>query len=71
MLTRRIVDWSMRDTLHTEIVLDALNMAIERKRPAQGLIHHSDRGIKYSAEADRSALAGEGITLSISRKSGH
>ena len=46
MHTRKIVGWSMRQTLHTEIALDALNMAVERQRPAPGLIHHSDRGIQ-------------------------
>ncbi len=39
----------MRDTLHIKIALDALNMAVERQRPAPCLIHHSDRGIKYAA----------------------
>lgn len=42
MHTRKIVGWSMRQTLHTEIALDALAMAIARQRPAPGLIHHSD-----------------------------
>ena len=68
MHTRKIVGWSMRQTLHTEIALDALNMAVERQRPAPGLIHHSDRGIQYAAEAYRSALARSGITPSMSRK---
>lgn len=36
--TRKIVGWSMRDTLHTEITLDALKMALERQRPAIGLV---------------------------------
>ena len=62
MHTRKIVGWSMRQTLHTEIALEALNMAVERQRPAPGLIHHSDRGIQYAAEAYRSALARQGIT---------
>ena len=40
--TRKIVGWAMRETLHTEIALEALTMAIERQRPAPGLIHYSD-----------------------------
>ena len=68
MHTRKIVGWSMRQTLHTEIALDALNMAVERQRPATGLIHHSDRGIQYAAETYRLALARSGITPSMSRK---
>ena len=43
--TRKIVSWSMRETLHTEIALEALTMAIVRQRSPPGLIHHSDRGI--------------------------
>ena len=59
---------SCLETLHAQIALDALNMAIQRQRPAPGLIHHSDRGIQYAAEAYRQALAGSGITPSMSRK---
>ena len=68
MHTRKIVGWCMRESLHVEIALDALNMALERQRPAPGLIHHSDRGIQYAAEAYRSALVRSGITPSMSRK---
>ena len=68
MHTRKIVGWSMRETLHTEIALEALNMAIERQQPAPGLIHHSYRSIQYAAETYRSALARSGIIPSMSRK---
>ena len=51
--TRKLVGWSMRETLHTQITLEALAMAIKRQRPAPGLIHHSDRGVQYAAEACR------------------
>lgn len=68
MHTRKIVGWSMRDSLHTRITLEALTMAIQRQRPAPGLVHHSDRGIQYAAEAYRSELAAAGITPSMSRK---
>jgi putative transposase len=67
--TRKLVGWSMRETLHTEIALEALSMAVERQRPPPGLIHHSDRGIQYAAEPYRSALARSGITSSMSRES--
>jgi putative transposase len=46
--SRRIVGWSMANHLRTELVLDALNMAIYKRRPAPGLIHHSDRGSQYT-----------------------
>jgi transposase InsO family protein len=68
LFTRKIVGWCMRPTLHVEIALDALQMAIERQRPAPGLIHHSDRGIQHAAEAYRAALARFHITPSMSRK---
>jgi len=68
MHIRKIVGWSMRQTLHTGIALEALSVAVQRQRPAPGLIHHSDRSIQYAAEAYRSALARSGITPSMSRK---
>ncbi len=47
--TRRCVGWAMRDTLASEIVTAALDMAILRARPAAGLIHHSDHGSQYTS----------------------
>ena len=46
--SRRIVGWSMRETLHADGVIAALEMAIEQRRPA-GVIHHSDRGSQYTS----------------------
>ena len=43
--SRRVVGWSMAGHLRTELILDALDMAISRRRPSVGLIHHSDRGL--------------------------
>ncbi len=60
--------WAVRDTLHADIALEALEMAVERQRPAPGLVHHSDRGVQYAADACRQALAAAGITPSMSRK---
>ena len=42
--SRRIVGWSMAEHMKTELVTDALNMAVHRRRPDPGLIHHSDQG---------------------------
>jgi putative transposase len=42
--SRRIVGWSMADHMRSELVVDALQMAVARRRPAPGLIHHSDQG---------------------------
>ena len=44
--TRKIVGWAMRETLHAEIAVEALEMAIRRQRPAPGLICRSDRGVQ-------------------------
>ena len=45
--SRRIVGWSMRDDLRAELVVDALEMAVNRRQPKPGLIHHSDQGKQY------------------------
>lgn len=68
MYTRKVVGWSMRETLHASIALEALGMAVARQRPPPGLIHHSDRGIQYAADEYRQALAAAGISPSMSRK---
>src|SRR3712207_5364874 len=47
--SRRIVGWSMADHMCHELVVDALTMAVARRRPAPGLIHHSDQGSQYVA----------------------
>lgn len=65
---RKIVGWSMRETLHAEIALDALAMATRRQRPAPGLICHSDGGVQHACEPYRDALASAKITPSMSRK---
>lgn len=44
--SRRIVGWSMATHLRTELVVDALEMAVWRRKPAAGLVHHSDRGVQ-------------------------
>lgn len=66
--TRKIVGWSMRETLHAKIAIEALEMAVRRQRPAPGLICHTDRGIQYACEDYRKALAAAKITPSMSRR---
>jgi len=68
LYSRKIVGWAMRDHLRTELASTALMMAIQRQRPAGGLIHHSDRGVQYASHDYRSALVAAGITASMSRK---
>jgi len=47
--SRRIVGWAMADTLRTDLVVEALNMAVWNRRPATGVVHHSDRGAQYTS----------------------
>ena len=56
LATRKIVGWSMRDHMRTELPLAALMMAAQRQRPAEGLICHFDRGSQYASEAYRKQL---------------
>jgi putative transposase len=67
LFSRRIVGWSMADHLRSDLCLDALSMAIERRRPAPGLLHHSDRGIQYACQAYRAFLDHHHIEPSMSR----
>jgi putative transposase len=68
LYTRKIVGWSMRDHMRTELVLAALIMAIQRQRPAPGLIHHSDRGSQYASDDYRRVLTDAHMVQSMSRK---
>jgi putative transposase len=63
--SRRIVGWSMANHLRTELVLDALNMAIYNRRRAAGLIHHSDRGSQYTSVEFGSRLREGGLLPSM------
>ena len=47
--SRKVVGWSMASYLRTELVVDALEMALWRRKPGAGLIHHTDRGAQYTA----------------------
>jgi putative transposase len=65
--SRRVVGWAMADHLRTELALDALAMALARRHPAAGLVHHTDRGCQYTAAAYQAALAAHGLVCSMSR----
>jgi transposase InsO family protein len=66
--SRRCVGWAMRDTMEVELVLSALRMACADRRPAPGLIFHSDRGSQYAAGVYRGELAAQEMRASMSRK---
>jgi transposase InsO family protein len=63
--SRRVVGWAMADHLRTELVLDALTRAIRHRRPAAGLIHHSDRGCQYASLAFGQQLREAGVLPSM------
>ena len=66
--SRRIVGWSMRDDLKTELVVDALGMAVTRRKPPAGVVHHSDRGSQYTSLAFGATLRGSGLVASMGRR---
>jgi putative transposase len=68
LFSRKIVGWSMSESLESKFVLDALEMARSSRNPLPGLLHHSDRGVQYSAGAHRLALEKFGAISSMSRK---
>jgi transposase InsO family protein len=66
--SRKVVGWALADHMRTSLVEDALSMAFARRRPAGGVIFHSDRGCQYTS-GDFAALArANGVILSVSRK---
>ncbi|TXK76078.1 IS3 family transposase [Paenibacillus sp. N3.4] len=68
LYTRKIVGWKLGDRMTTDLVLDALNQAYLAKKPAEGLIHHSDRGSQYTSEDYRAKLEEYKMTASMSRR---
>jgi transposase InsO family protein len=65
---RRIVGWNMADHLRTELVIAALEMAVARRRPARGLIQHSDHGSQYVALGFGQQAHEPGIAVSMGSK---
>jgi transposase InsO family protein len=65
--SRKIVGWNLAPKLTTELALTALRRAIDSRKPAPGLIHHSDRGVQYASVAYVDTLLQHGIIPSMSR----
>jgi putative transposase len=63
--SRRVVGWAMADHLRTGLVLDALAMAVHRRRPTPGLVHHSDHGCQYTSLAFSRRCREAGIAQSM------
>jgi putative transposase len=68
LFSRRIVGWAMSDVIDSALVQDAMKMALLHRRPDEGLIHHSDRGVQYAANDFQDLLEDNDIICSMSRK---
>ncbi len=68
LYSRKVLGWSMDDTMKTSLVNDALIMALKRKKTAKGLIWHTDRGSQYASYEHKDLLKKHDIIQSMSRK---
>jgi transposase InsO family protein len=68
LYSRRIVGWEGADHLRTALTVAALQKALEQRRPAKGLMHHSDRGVQYACGQYQSLLVQHGMRCSMSRR---
>ncbi len=68
LASRNMVGWSMQATLEQTLVRAALDMALGRRQPPEGVIHHSDHGVQYAAGEYQAVLARSGMKASMSRK---
>jgi putative transposase len=68
LYSRMVVGWKLSERINQQLVIDALKMAISRRKPSAVLIHHSDRGSQYASGEFRRELGAFGIHASMSRK---
>ena len=68
LYSRRIIGWSMAESMEASLVVDALHMAVGRRGAPRHLLHHSDQGRQYGSEEFQNALRLQGITCSMSRR---
>lgn len=68
LFSRAVVGWAMSSRINAALVNDALRMAIWKRKPARGLIFHSDRGSQYASESHRKIHLTHGILASMSKK---
>ena len=66
LFSRMVVGWAMAEAMESRLVVDAVEMAIARRRPEAGLLAHSDRGSQYASDHYQRVLASEGIVCSMS-----
>lgn len=68
LFSRRVIGWSIDERMTKPLVIRALMMAVNQRKPMRGLIHHSDRGSQYASKHYQDLLAAYGIKASMSRK---
>lgn len=68
LFSRKVVGWAMDDNMRTQLVCRALNMAVQARRPPQGLLFHSDRGSQYASGEHQALLEKNQMICSMSRK---
>lgn len=68
LFSRRVIGWSMSDTIDRHLCLSALQMALVNRQPPPGLVHHTDRGSQYASDEYQAALLTLGFVGSMSRK---
>ena len=66
--SRRVVGWALGRSLEAELTLRALRMALGQRKPAPGLVHHSDRGVQYASRDYTALLDAHGVRISMSRR---
>ncbi len=68
LFSRRVVGWSMDSRMKAPLVNNALSMALWSRKPARGLISHTDRGSQYASDSHRDLLENHGVIQSMSRQ---
>lgn len=68
LFSRKIIGWSMQSRLEKGLVIDALLMALGQRKPAGGVLHHSDRGSQYASKEYQALMMEAGLQCSMSRK---
>jgi putative transposase len=66
--SRRVIGWALGRTLEAKLAVSALRMAIDQRKPAAGLVHHSDRGVQYASTEYISLLKEYQAKISMSRR---
>jgi putative transposase len=66
--SRRVIGWALGRTLEAKLAVSALRMAIDQRKPAAGLVHHSDRGVQYASTEYTNLLKEHGAEISMSRR---